>query len=71
MGVQGVSISQNSSCKSLNITHLTAIKQYKWDHKKIKPVRPNLIGFLFLEHLTLINNYWQGVLGASISGMSN
>ena len=34
MGVQDVSILQNSPCKSLNITHLTAITQYKWDHPK-------------------------------------
>ena len=38
MGVQGVSISQNTSCKSLNINHLTAIMQYKWDHKLEKAV---------------------------------
>ena len=48
MGVQGVSISQNSSCKSLNIIHLTAIMQYKWDHPlKLKHLHHFVGAFLF------------------------
>ena len=34
MGVQDVSISQNSPWKSLNIILLTVIMQYKWGHPK-------------------------------------
>lgn len=39
MGVQDVSISQNSSYRSLSITHLTAITQYKWDYSNPKQLQ--------------------------------
>ena len=51
MGVQDVSISQNSSWKSLNITYLTAIMQYKWDHQNI-----------IQKQQSLDNQYYRGVV---------
>lgn len=48
MGVQDVSILQILSYTILNITHLTAMTQYKWDHLlKIKHLH-SFVGAFFV-----------------------